>query len=77
MLLDSAVGLDVASEIFRTFSASLPAVLNLPARPWNGRLLSAAERRGAFVAAEREFSASRSYWFAAQAAHEWLSREAW
>ena len=64
-------------ETLRTFSASLPAVFGHAARAWNGRGLTCAEVKGAQLAWAKEYARSRSQWFAAQAAHEWLSREAW
>ena len=66
-------------RIVRTFSASLPAIFGLgfQSRPWNGRALTDAECRGARRAYHAELDSSGSQWFAAQAAHEWLSREAW
>lgn len=64
-------------ETLRIFSASLPAIAGLPARPWNGRDLTDAESSGACTAAEREYARSGCRIFAAQAAHEYLSERAW
>ena len=61
----------------RTFSAALPAIFGFPSRAWNGRRLTADECVGARRAYHAELDASGSQWFAAQAAHEYLSREAW
>lgn len=63
-------------EALRMFSASLPAVLGLPARPWNGRDLTAAEVAGARRAMLRAFALGEGAYFSAQAAHEWLSEHA-
>ena len=63
-------------SILRAFSASLPAIFGFRARPWNGRALTIDERHGALTAYLDEFSRSRSPWYAAQAAHEWLSEHA-
>ena len=77
-----ATGVIFDPDIFATFSASLPAIFGLPARKWNGRDLTSGERRGALREAALALHRTRpgdsgSQWFAAQAAHEWLSREAW
>ena len=74
---DEALGLVFDPDVFRTFSASLPAIFGHPVRAWNGRALTDAERAGALREAANELATSGSQWFAAQAAHEWLSREAW
>ena len=65
-------------DVFRTFSASLSGLFDpISARPWNGRPLTLCERHGALRAAAEELNRTGSQWDAAQAAHEWLSREAW
>ena len=63
-------------EIARTFSASLPAIFGIVARPWNGRALTAEECRAARDAFRAELRRSGVPWFAAQAAHEVLSEVA-
>ena len=74
---DEALNLVFDPDVFRTFSASLPAVLDLRARPWNGRALTDEERAGALREAAKELTRGGTQWYAAQAAHEWLSLEAW
>ena len=68
-------------DVFRTFSASLPAIFQPTgatlARSWNGRDLTLNERAGAYLAARDALLRGESQWFAAQAAHEWLSEHAW
>jgi hypothetical protein len=64
-------------DVVHTFSASLPAIFGLPARPWNGRSLTDQECQAARVAFSAELHMSGSLWFAAQAAHEALSEVAW
>ena len=72
---DVTVSVDL--DVLRAFSASLTAIFERPARPWNGRALTEHEKYGARDALAAELLASGSQWLAAQAAHEWLSREAW
>lgn len=64
-------------DVLRTFSAALPAIFGAPARPWNGRVLTDQECRAARKAFRTEYRRTGSLWFAAQAAHEWLSEAAW
>lgn len=54
-------------EELRIWSGALPAILGAPARPWNGRQLTAGERAGAAHIYQNE---------GAQAALEWLSEVA-
>jgi hypothetical protein len=55
-------------EELRVWSGALPAILGVPARPWNGRELTKAERDKA-----RDVYLTEG----AQAAYEWLSENAW
>jgi hypothetical protein len=54
-------------EELRVWSGALPAIVGAPARPWNGRQLTAEEKE-------------RARWIyvtmGAQAAYEWLSENA-
>jgi hypothetical protein len=55
------------AEELRVWSGALPAILDAPARPWNGRRLTEDEKIGARLA----------YVLAGpQAAYEWLSEHA-
>lgn len=55
-------------EELRVWSGALPAILGAPARPWNGRQLTAGECAGAAHVYHHE---------GIQAALEWLSEVAW
>ena len=60
-----------------TFSASLPPIYDIPGRSWNGRELTVLEKLGARHAFAAEYHRTRTMWYAAQAAFEWLSEYAW
>jgi hypothetical protein len=61
-------GFDEAdAEELRVWSGALPAIINAPARPWNGRQLTERERLNARWVYITE---------GAQAAYEWLSEHA-
>ena len=68
---------DEMVDALAAYSASLPAICGLHARPWNGRALTRDERRGALCAYNREWRRTRSLGLAAQAAHEYLSDFVW
>jgi hypothetical protein len=55
------------AEELRVWSGALPAIINAPARPWNGRELTVEEK----LKARWIYSIS-----GAQAAYEWLSENA-
>jgi hypothetical protein len=64
----AAIGFDETdAEELRVWSGALPAIINAPARPWNGRALTERERLNARWVYVTE---------GAQAAYEWLSEHA-
>lgn len=64
-------GLDI--DVLQMYSAALPAIVGLPARPWNGHVLTTDERAMALAAARSELRQTGAQGLAAQAAHEVLS----
>lgn len=67
MSRDAELSLEEMVEELRIWSGALPAILGVPARPWNGRELTEAEKSMAY---QMYVNAGP------QAALEWLSENA-